>query len=161
MKSLPLRCPVLALLLALLLGGFPAGLSAQQRPEVSGFQAFLFNSTTGTLSPDILTMNGVGNAPAGEYKSVSTFVVVRVSIGKDAPIPAAARLRLVATEGGAPRGRVLLDRTVRLGPVAADGTTFAGFWLADTGCRPITLHATLAGKGGSTKDTVLPFACYE
>lgn len=137
-------------------------------PQVSGFQAFLFNSKTGTLSPDVLAANtALGNVPAGDYASVSTLVVVRIDIGKDMPVPDAAQLRLVASEAGAAtRGkaaaRIVLDRTAKLGPVGPDGATHIGFWLTGTGCRTITLKATLlTGKVSSASSTVLPFACYE
>jgi hypothetical protein len=140
---------------------------AQQAPEVSGFQAFLFNSKTGALSPDVLTMEeGLGNVPIGPFASVSTFVVVKIDFGPKQPAPVDARVRLVAKEAATPHARtatrVILDRRAKLGPVADDGTAHVGFWLADTGCRNITLRATLtAGATSASKDTALPFTCYE
>ncbi|MES2057435.1 MAG: hypothetical protein V4564_15990 [Pseudomonadota bacterium] len=146
----------------------PGAVHAGPAPQIAGFQAFLFNSRTGALSPDVLAAGTpLGNVPAGDQASVSTLVVVRVDFGKDMPIPDAAQVRLVASEAGPrtrgkPVARILLDRTSKIGPVAADGTTHIGFWLADTGCRTITLKATLLnGKAGATRDSELPFACYE
>ncbi len=92
-------------------------------------------------------------------------------LAKDAPIPDKARIRLLATESGsmpfaANRGkassRVMLDSTSGLGPVSAEGTTHVGFWLAGTGCRSISLKASLIGvRDAAALTEVLPFACYE
>lgn len=161
------RLSHLALISALLAAMGAAAAHAQQAPQVSGFQAFLFNSETGTLSPDILaTDESLGNVPAGPFASVSTFIVVKIDFGAKQPVPANAQVRLVAKEAATPQAgtatRVILDRKAKLGPVATDGTTHVGFWLGDTGCRNITLRATLtAGVGSVSKDTALPFTCYE
>jgi len=133
-------------------------------PRIAGFQARLFNSRTGALSADVLAGQvELGNVPAGELASVSTLVVVDVDFGEGLPVPQKARVRLVATEVGR-RGpnRQLLDSTERPGPVAKDGTTHIAFWLPNTGCKTVTLRATLLGASQrSTKTQTIPFACYE
>lgn len=150
----------------------PATGVAQERARVAGFQAYLFNSKTGALSGDVLARGGpeLGNVPGGEYASVATLVVARVEFGRQSAIPK-ARVRLVASESAAmpfatgraqPGGRVIHDRTADLGPVNADGTSYVGFWLAGTGCRAISLKATLVGiKDAAALTGSLPFACYE
>jgi hypothetical protein len=140
---------------------------------IDGFQALLFNSKTGTFSRDILGKDPpeLGNVPAGEFASVSTFVVVRVRMGKNAPAPKDVRVRLVATQSGSlpfvakgvsGRDRVILDQTEPLGPVNPDGVTHVGFWLARTGCGSVALNATIIGvPGAKPLGNVLPFTCYE
>lgn len=161
------------LVLLALAPGLPAPAVAQHPVRIAGFQAYLFNSRTGALSGDMLAKDApeLGNVPSGKFASVSTLVVVRIELGKDAPIPDKARIRLLATESGsmpfaANRGkassRVMLDSTSGLGPVSAEGTTHVGFWLAGTGCRSISLKASLIGvKDAAALTEVLPFACYE
>ena len=131
--------------------------------QVTGFQAFLFNSGNGTFSPDVIKNHlALGNVVASEYDSVSTFVVVDVDSGSDTPLPATARLRLTATEAGKNSTRVLLDSTQRPKTTGNPGVTHIGFWLADTGCAVITLRATLTAHGKATaKTTTLDFHCYE
>lgn len=159
-----LRLTILGLVLGatLLAGATEALADAAKTARISGFRALLFNSRTGTLSDDVLKGQvELGNVPAGEFASVSTLVVVDVDFGENMPVPPRARVRLVVTEEGA-SPRKLLDRTDRLGPVARDGTTHVAFWLPETGCRTITLRATLSGAGRAvTKTETLPFACYE
>ncbi|WP_419808900.1 hypothetical protein [Sphingomonas sp.] len=136
--------------------------AAPSQPRIAGFKAFLFNSETGTLSKDMMpNQSELGNVVAGDLASVSTFVVVTVSFGPQAAIPDRPRVRLLArTEGR--RGRLLLDRTSRVGPVARDGTTHVGFWLDDTGCETIDLQATLIGATAPARvNETLSFHCYE
>jgi hypothetical protein len=141
--------------------------------RLNGFQALLFNSKTGAFSTDALAKSGseLGNVPSGEFASVSTFIIVKVQTAKDAPVPKNLRVRLVAIESGSmpfaakrkqQPDRVILDQTVSLGPVNDDGFAHVGFWLPNTGCRSITLTASLVGaKAGPPMTEILPFACYE
>jgi len=146
---------------------------ADQHVSVRGLQALLFNSKTGTFSPDVLAQSGsaLGNVPSGAFASVSTFIIVKVQIAREAPLPTNLRVRLAVTESGAmpfatPRqhrpDRVILDAKARLGPVDEDGIAYVGFWLPNTGCRSLTLTASLVGsKVGPPITEILPFACYE
>lgn len=141
-------------------------------PAIAGIQAYLFSSRTGALSGDVLAGGGpeLGNVPSGALASVSTLVVVRVRVGPDTPDR--LRVRLVAVESGATpfavsrprtRDRVILDRTAPLGPIDPDGITHVGFWLQQTGCRTISLKASLLGARTTAPPVaeVLPFTCYE
>lgn len=161
-----------SVLFCIAIASFPPAF-AQNTARISGFQAHLFNSKTGALSGDMLGKGApeMGNVPSGEFASVSTFVVVKVELGKEAAIPQNAQVRLVATESGsmpyAPNrksesNRIILDHSSRLGPVNADGNTYVGFWLADTGCKAISLKASLLGlKDKPSLTGILPFSCYE
>lgn len=146
---------------------------AGQGVTIDGLQALLFNSKTGAFSGDILGKDppDLGNVPAGEFASVSTLVIVRVRMGKDAPASKDVRVRLVATESGSlpfaakgvsGRDRVILDQTAVLGPVNPEGVTHVAFWLARTGCRSVALNATILGvPGAKSIGKILAFTCYE
>lgn len=146
--------------------------AAQEPARVAAFQAFLFNSRTGAMSGDVLAKEApeLGNVPSSEYASVATLVVARIEFGKQAAVPK-AQVRLVATESASmpfaanrlrSTSRVILDRTSELGPVNAGGSTYVGFWLAPTGCRSISLKASLVGvKNAVPLSGELPFACHE
>ena len=162
---------IFALLLAVLVYSLTA--FAQNPPEISGFQANLFNSKTGSFSTDVFVAGApeLGNIPAGEFASVSVFVAVKIDLGQNTSVPKTLSVRLIATEKislpFAPQrsranSRVILNSVSKIGPVAEDGKTFVGFWLNAVGCRSITLKATLVGvKNAVSKTEVLPFACYE
>ncbi len=141
----------------------PISAQAGTAAQVAGFQAFLFNSGTGTFSPDVIKNQiALGNVVASDYDSVSTFVVVDLDSGSDTPLPETARLRLTATEPGKKGVRVLLDSTQQPKPSGNPGMTHVGFWLADTGCAVITLRATLTANGKAiVKTATLDFHCYE
>jgi hypothetical protein len=157
-------------MLALPLLFSPALAFAQQAPHVSIASAQLFNARTGQMSPNVFEQGEAwGNTPAGPYASTATFIVVRIDFGARQPVPAGARVALVATDvrrvGRKLIRRTLLSSSAVIGPAAPDGTTHVGFWLSETGCRPISLNLTLIGANGtSTLATArgeLPFACYE
>jgi hypothetical protein len=140
---------------------------------LAGFQALLFNSKTGTFSKDVLTPGGprLGNVQSGDTASVSTFIIVRAQVGKRTRALKNLRLRIVATESGSMpfadkgstgRDRTILDQTADFGPAGADGVTYTGFWLSQTGCRTVTLKAWVVGAPEVKPLTsVLPFTCYE
>lgn len=146
---------------------------AQAPAKITEIQAKAFESRTGTFSENLIGPGAreLGNMPMGKNASVSTFIIVKVEFGKDSPVPAGAKVRLVATKSGsAPfslnkkdqRKRVILDSSSLLGPADTDGTTYVGFWLKRTDCRTVVLSASLTGvTGTSTKVETLPFTCYE
>lgn len=150
---------------ALILAMSPSAISATAagQSRAIGFKAFLFNSRTGGFSKDVLATDvSLGNVPAGELASVSTFVVVEVTFGSNVPIPRNGTVQLVATERSKAIRHIILNRTVRLGPAGAGGVTNVGFWLESTGCDVIALHATVTGGTAPIAgDASLPFACYE
>ena len=157
----------------LILAGTGITAYADQAVSLTGFQALLFNSKTGVFSDDMLIKSGseLGNAPIGELASVSTLIIVKVKFAKHAPISQSLRVRLIAIETGSMpfaskskkwRDRVILDQKAILGSVNDEGFTHVGFWLANTGCRSITLKASLIGiSTPQSISGVLPFACYE
>jgi len=149
---------------------FASMAAAQTSPRIGIASAQFFNARTGQLSADVLnTAEAWGNTPAGPFASTSTFVTVRVDFGANQPVPVGARAALTATDVRRV-GRKLVRRTLssssaQIGPAASDGSTHIGFWLADTGCRPITLNLVLTAANGTTVLATgrgeLPFACYE
>ena len=152
-----------ALALALAISPSAVGAAPAGQSQAVGFKAFLFNSRIGGFSKDVLAAGAsLGNVPAGEFASVSTFVVVQVTFGSNVPIPRNGTVQLVATERGKATRHIILNRTVKLGPAGAGGVTNVGFWLEATGCDVIALHATVVGgKVPMAGDASLPFACYE
>lgn len=144
--------------------------AAHGQIAITEIQARLFNSKTGEFSGNVLAKGApeLGNVPSGDLASVSTFIIVKISAGSKGSIPANARVHLTAAEsanqpfGAKSRKQLLLNEASKIGPADADGNTFVGFWLKQTGCRTITLTASLsgAGKTSAAKET-LPFACYE
>jgi hypothetical protein len=150
-----------------------APVAAEGKVRIAEFKAYLFNSKTGSLSGDMLAKGApeMGNIPSGDFASVSTFITVKVDFGATAAVPQRAQIVLLATESGAmpfaskrarSPDRVILNSTSMLGPPNAEGSTYVGFWLPSTGCRSITLKATLVGeKKAPSLSEVLPFTCYE
>lgn len=134
-------------------------------------EARLFGSTTGQLSENVLGPDGpeLGNVVMGENASTSTFVTVHITA--EPPLPAGAKVRLLAVELASegqtetsPSGGALLDSAVDVPPTAAGNKdTYVGFWLADTGCTPIALKAELVAPEAPTAsaDATLDFTCHE
>lgn len=148
-------------------------LSGAAPPAASSItiSAFLLSSETGRLSPDaMIHPDLLGNAVAGAASAHAALVRVKVAVVRGASLPSGARVRLVARVSGArtmvggakgEAGRVVLDRTVRLGPASADGDAYAGFWLDDVGCAPIALDATVLAAKPLHGHAELGFQCYE
>ena len=147
--------------------------AAEGTLRIAAFKAYLFSSKTGVLSADMLAKGApeMGNIPSGDFASVSTFITVKVDLDHQAPIPQGLQIRLLATESGAmpfssrrakASDRIILNSTSALGPANAEGSTYVGFWLPNTGCRSISLKAYLVGvKNAPPLSEVLPFTCYE
>jgi hypothetical protein len=151
---------------------FAANAEPEPLPGFDEFQAFLFNSENGSFSGNMLAKNApeLGNVPSSKFASTSTFIVIKMHIPRDSPVPRNMRVRLVAVESGSmpfsssPRrpDRIILDATTTLQSFGADGITYVGFWLANTGCRSIDLKATLVGhKAVVPFSQTLPFTCFE
>jgi hypothetical protein len=147
--------------------------AAEGAVRLAAFQAYSFSSKTGSLSADMLAKGApeLGNVPSGEFASVSTFITVKVDVGRMAAVPQGVQIRLLATESGAmqfssnrtrARDRIILNSTSALGPANTEGMSYVGFWLPHTGCRTISLKASLVGvKDAPTLSEILPFTCYE
>ena len=159
---------------AVLLFGLAQGVPTDDRPSASvTIKVKLFYATSGELSADMLGTDAppLVNVVAGTDPSTASLVIVAVTSATDDVIASDSHVRLVAQEltptpgtRNVPRRRLLLDRTVRVGPVGRGGTTHAAFWLADIGCRPVTLQATLSRarqQGQVVARATLPFACGE
>ncbi len=134
---------------------------------VTAIQAHLLLTKTGQLSPDVLgpSAPSLGNVIAGDNASTSTLVKVKVSLADPKRLPQQATLRLVATEQGKRGARVVLDQSSRVGPFSADGVSYVGFWLPNTGCTSISLRASVAAAKQAAQSAaltaVIPFACNE
>lgn len=152
---------------------FAVPVAAEGAARITAFKVYLFSSKTGVLSADMLAKRApaMGNIPSGDFASVSTFITVKVDLDHQARIPQGLQIRLLATESGAmpfsstrakASDRIILNSTSTLGPANADGSTYVGFWLPNTGCRSISLKATLVGVPNTPPlSEVLPFTCYE
>ncbi|SDP71869.1 hypothetical protein [Phyllobacterium sp. OV277] len=145
---------------------------AQEAKPILKIEARLFESPTGKFSEDVLAPDaaGLGNVIIGENASSSTMVTVRIDATP--PLPANAKLRLVAKETPTRNAigntrvklRQLLDSTVTVPSTAAGNrTTYVGFWLPQTGCMPVALKAYLSagGSGSVSASATLDFICYE
>ncbi len=137
-------------------------------------QAKLFNAKSGTFSTDILAAGAAElfNVVARDDPSSASFVIVSVALADSKLVPSDSRVRLVArepvarsaTSGKSAPARTLLDQTAKLGAISKGGVTHLGFWLPDTGCRPVQLKATLTVARQPiiiSADSVIPFVCGE
>lgn len=141
--------------------------SQQSGPSLT-IEARLFGGRTGKFSDNVLAPDGpvLGNVVMGEDASTSTFVTVRIGPG----VRPGAKVRLVAREHQRPRAdgapgtgsRKILDQTVAIAG-ASDAASYVGFWLAGTGCAPVTLTAYLQVSGLDTVSSraTLGFVCNE
>ena len=159
------------MLALLLLGSTRNVLSARQESEAASYRlsrirAQLFYDDRGTFSRNILSepgsphfnlfnvIIGGGSAEGGSH---STLVVVEVT-GEPGAFEVGRSVELTATVGG----RVTLRQAVDLGPLSDRGRRFIGFWLYDTGCRPVSLSARVLGqRQPSTIRAEIPFICGE
>lgn len=155
---------------AALLLSLPA--SSQAPIDLTTLHAYLFYSTTGQISKDILAEGGpsLGNVITGPLASTSTLVVVEVKVPPHETIPDKAQVHLIATESAskpfAPkdtktRDRAIADKLATIGPMNDKGISYVGFWLDNTGCNSISLKASIPGTKAAPATGVLPFTCYE
>jgi hypothetical protein len=133
--------------------------------SITAIQAHLFYSKTGLLSEDILTQDvRLVNIVAASNPSTSTLVKVRIAYANKNNGQAGGTIKIVGTEYDrrTKQTSVVINQTVALIGANEEEGSYIGFWLKDTGCRPIELKvtATLAGKA-SKKNATLPFVCNE
>lgn len=136
-------------------------------------QARLFQARSGSLSADVLAPNApeLVNVVARDDPATSGVVTVAIRLADGQVLPSDSRVRLVAREAAAKspprRGRLLLDKTVKLGAVSKGGNTHIAFWLSDIGCRAVELTATLGVVPAARLPTIapvkstIPFVCSE
>lgn len=159
-------CGMLSSLL-LLTSTIVFGSESELRPAIY-LHAQMFYAGTGTLSSDVTVSGGseMGNVVAGDNPSTSTLVIAEISLARDQVISSDSRVALLARESAnsPSQGRVLLERSVVVGPIRRGGKTHIGFWLDGTGCVPLELQAELVNNENApiaSITTTIPFACYE
>ncbi len=116
----------------------------------------------------------LNNVITGDNASTSTLVKVKLALADVKRLPQQVTVRLVATERGKRGARVVLDQSSRVGPFSADGVSYVGFWLANTGCASISLRATVTvakqtaahaqaarSAPSAAMTSVIPFSCNE
>lgn len=133
--------------------------------KITAVKAMLFYDGSATFSRDVLakpdftfwnTIIGEGDA---EAPSNSTLILVEVS-GNPSPneAPPVRKVELTAITAR----KILLKRTVDIGLFGNGGKFYAGFWLCETGCQPITLTTRILGQTQSSIVTrKIPFECGE
>jgi hypothetical protein len=139
---------------------------ARQAPPPPAYRlslrAMLFYTDKGTFSRDLIarpmdlfnTVIGEGGAGGS---SNATLVVADVR-GEGGSYVPDRKVQLTVTENG----RTTFQRAEETSVLNADGHTYVGFWLYDTGCRRIRLSARIQGQQPSTPVTAtIPFACGE
>jgi hypothetical protein len=150
--------------LLLSLAGEPSRVELSATPAalaISGIRAQLFHHGTATLSDDLLARPKLAlwNTPigAGDAKAPSnaTFVVVEVSGPASRYVAGGVQLTVSTGE------RTVLRRTQELGVLNAQGKTFVGFWIYNTGCEPLQLVAQLVRSGAPDRRAAIPFECGE
>lgn len=154
------RATIVLVLLATM-GASPVAAPPPYR--IAAMRASLFYSDTGTFSENILdnphftlwnTIIGEGSARG---PSEATLVVVEIA-GAPGAHAEGRTLQFIATS----RDTTMVRRRSPIGILSAKGRYFAGFWLHGTGCRRITLSATITGQSPVSRMTkVIPFACGE
>jgi hypothetical protein len=129
--------------------------------KVEAIEVRLFLQRSGTFSeplPEGATLwnTVIGEGAAGEPSS-STLVKVLVT-GQPNSYQAHAKVQLkVQATGRKPHQKIL---TKNLGHFGPEGRQFVGFWLATTGCEPLTISAQVLRSRAVVQHRV-PFACGE
>lgn len=131
--------------------------------RITAVRAQLFYSDRGTFSGDVLAPPGktLWNTVIGEGESggpsTSTLVVVEVT-GAPGSYEPDRSVELVATA----EGKTVHRGTAQSAVLNTRGRMYAGFWLPDTGCKPIRLVARLRGQTPASETRKeIPFDCGE
>ena len=137
--------------------------SAEPPYRITAVRAQLFYSDRGTFSADVLASPGkaLWNTPIGEGEaggpSDATLVVVEVT-GTPGSYEPDRSVELTATA----EGKVVLRRATDATVLNRRGRMYAGFWLYDTGCRPVRLSARMRGQTPAYEmKKEIPFDCGE
>jgi hypothetical protein len=131
------------------------------RLEIQSVNARLFLGHTGSLSAPLTAKDPLWNTIIGEGSahepSHSTLVdvVVRGAPGEFDPN---WMIDLVVTNGKS--GALLSKHSQRAGILSDNGEYHVAFWLAETGCVPLHIVATIR-KTSDSKETRVDFACGE
>lgn len=161
-KSIRLQMALLACLISLAAVNCQAqSAETPTQPKqltIAAMQAKLFYENTGQFSPDLFT-NYVNlfNTPMGEEASGSMLVTVEVKAGSKDWYPSGRKVQLTARYRIADfNGRsrpAFFSKTIDIN-IGSDQKFFAGFWLYETGCHPVTLTARILGQKGSLRKTI-------
>lgn len=167
-KLIKWQTTILACLIWLAAANCPAQSGEMpQRPQelrLTGMRAMLFYENTGAFSADVFThpvnlWNTVIEGASREGASESMLVVVEIKAEGEGSAPAARKVQLTARYRVAdPRGRgngkpAFFSRTMKIN-IGSDNKFFAGFWLYETGCHPVTLTAQIIGQKPRLRKTI-------
>jgi hypothetical protein len=133
----------------------------EKRPQqlrLAGMRAVLFFETSGTFSPDVFTSPvNLWNTPieGASREGASESMLVTVEIKAEGPgwTPTGRKVQLtaryrIADKSGPSNSKVkpvFFNRTMRINASSQD-KFFAGFWLYETSCHPVTLTARIVGQ---------------
>jgi hypothetical protein len=161
-----LQTTILASLIALLAVNCQAqATGASKRPQelrLTTMRAMLFYETSGTFSPDVFTSevnlwNTVIEGASREGASESMLVVVEVKADGDGRVPIGRRVQLTARYRIADKNGfgtpAFFSKTMRIN-IGSEEKFFAGFWLYETGCHPVTLTARIVGQKQTIRKTI-------
>jgi hypothetical protein len=133
-----------------------------QQLRLSGMRATLFYETSGTFSPDVFTNQvNLWNTPieGSSRAGASESMLITVEIKAEGPgwtptgrtVQLTARYRIADKSG---RGKpAFFSRTMKIN-VSSEDKFFAGFWLYETGCHPVTLTARIVGQKTWLRKTI-------
>ena len=133
-----------------------------QQLRLTAMRAMLFFENTGKFSPDVFTnevnlWNTVIEGGSREGASESMLVVVEVKAEGAGWTPTGRKVQLVARYRIADRSGygkpAFFDRTMTIS-IGSEDKFFAGFWLYETGCHPVTLTARIVGQKQSMRKTI-------
>jgi hypothetical protein len=131
------------------------------RLEIESVNARLFLGHTGSLSAPLTAKDALWNTIVGEGNarepSQSTLIDVMVK-GAPGEFDPNWMIDLVVTNSRT--GVVLSKLAQRAGVLSVNGEFHVAFWLAETGCVPLHIMATIR-KTSQSKETNVGFACGE
>ena len=105
-----------------------------------------------TLRNTVIGEGGAGGA------STATLVLVEVSGRPGSLAQPERRVEFVVKSDG----KVRFEKSIPVEVLSENGRFFAAFWLYDTGCEPLELHARITGQSVTSERTGrLNFVCGE
>jgi hypothetical protein len=165
-KPLKQQTAALAFLISLVVANCQAQSDqTPKRPQqlhLTAMRAMLFYENTGKFSADVFTSevnlwNTVIEGASREGASESMLVVVEVKaegvgwtpVGRKVQLT--ARYRIADQSGyGKP---AFFNKTMTIN-IGTEDKFFAGFWLYETGCHPVTLTARIVGQKQSMRKMI-------
>jgi hypothetical protein len=134
------------------------------RLRVSAIQARLFDTNTGSLSPNVLDAKGYfGNwntiIGGGSVSGPADDVLIVAVVDQDRPAGQQANAGLPLHLTAMRKGKLLASRTVKDVLIPEKGPAYTGFWLNDVACAG-SVQVT-AQIGSSKKTATLDMNCGE